>query len=409
MQKGFFIRRTCRICGSPKFLPVLTLGSMPPANAFLKKADFARERSFPLTLVFCPRCTLAQLREVVDPKILFAHYTYLTNASAPLVAHFTHYAKEVIRRYPLSKKDLVVEIGSNDGTLLLQFKKSARVVGVDPAKNVAAIARKKGIPTEVAFFTVTRARRLKKKYGSATVVLANNVFAHIDDIHEVLRGVGELLGERGVYIFETHWVGNLLGKGGFDQIYHEHLSYFSLHALSYLAGLHGMRVVDVELVHMHGESLRVYIQKQGTPKVSVAQFLAREKKLGLGRIGGYRSFAKKVERNKKELTTLLHKLKTQGKSIVGYGAPAKGNTLLNYIRIDGRVLDFVTDTTSLKQGLFTPGTHIPVVPPERLYTHPPHYALLLSWNYASAILAKEKKLRTEGVKFIIPVPKVKVI
>lgn len=409
MKPAYKTKKTCRICGSKKLVPILDLGAMPPANAFLKKSTFRHERSFPLRLIFCPRCTLVQLREVVNPATLFGKYAYLSSASSPLVEHFADYAKQTQRRLRLQKKDLVADIGSNDGVLLSNFKSTCRILGVDPAANVAAAARRAGVPTVTGFFTPPLAKRLRKKHGAAKAVFANNVFAHIDNIHEVLDGIKVLLAEDGVFISESHWVGNLLGKGGFDQIYHEHLCYFSLHALVYLARTHGLRVIDVELVPMHGESMRVYMAAHGLPSARVKRLLAREKARGLTRVSTFRVFKNKIERKRAELRQLLRSLRRQGKLIVGYGAPAKGNTLLNYYGLGTETLDYLTDTTPLKQRLYSPGMHIPIVSPDRLKTDTPDYILLLAWNFKDAILEKEKALRRQGVKFIVTVPRVEVV
>ena len=383
---------------------------MAPANSFLTRGQTKKpERKFPLAIQFCPNCSLLSLAHVVNPNLLFANYYYLTSASAPLVEHFKDEAKLIASRYIKSKHDLVIEFGSNDGGLLLALKNKCRVLGVDPAKNVATIAKKNGVETKVAFFTEKTAKDIWMHYGKAKVVLANNVFAHIDDIHDVMRGVTKLLEPKGVFISESHWVGNLIGDGGFDQIYHEHLCYYSLHALSALAKQFGLVVTDAELVPIHGQSLRVFMSKTGTPNTRVKKILTREKKLGLHKIKTYRQFAKNTRQNKKVVQKLLSKLRKADKHIVGYGAPAKSNTLLNYFGIGPKILSYITDTTPNKQEHFTPGSHIPVVHPDTLKKNPPDYILLLSWNYANFILKKEKPLRKAGVKFIIPVPKVRVV
>lgn len=383
---------------------------MPPANAFIPKSRLKyKEEKFPLVVYFCHNCTLLQLRHVVNPEILFKEYVYQTGASAPLVAHFKNLAEEVISRHITSKNDLVVEIGSNDGSLLENIKSSAKILGIDPAPGVAEIAKVKGVPTLTAFFNQPTAEKVFASHGPAKVIIANNVIAHIDDIHSVFAGIKTLLCENGKFIFEAHWVGNLIDKGGFDQIYHEHLCYYSLHALSHLTQKFGLKILDVSLVPIHGESLQVTVGKTGKPLKAVSAFMAREKKLGLHSNKAYSTFALKVRKNKKVLIDLLRKIKIDGKKITGYGAPAKGNTLLNYCQITPKILDFITDTTISKQGLYTPGTHIPIVPPEIITRSLPDYIVLLSWNYAEAILKKEKTLREKGVKFIIPVPRVKIV
>lgn len=418
----FFQKKQCRICGNRRLVPVLDLGKQPPANRFLRRSEFPKpEPRFPLAVQFCPRCSLLSLCHVVNPKILFKNYRYVTSASAPLVAHFEEEAEMIARKFIKSKEDLVLEFGSNDGALLAALKEQCRVLGVDPAKNLAKIARKRGVPTIPAFFGEMAGKRIQKEYGQAKVIIANNVFAHIDGIHDCMRGIVALLAEDGVFVSESHWVGNLIGDGGFDQIYHEHLSYYSLHALMRLAKMHGLVVTNAELFPIHGASIRACMQKQGAPSASVnphtknlfgvgvKRLLSRERKLGLTRLATFQRFARRVLENRAELRHLLQELKRKKKIIAGYGAPAKGNTLLNYFKITKKDIPFITDTTPEKQGTFTPGTHIPIVSPSVLKTSPPDYLLLLSWNYASAILEKEKALRRQGVKFIIPVPKVKIV
>ncbi len=404
------LRETCRICEGTNLEKILDLGTMPLANAFLPKSELGKpEDKFPLELYFCDKCSLLQLCHVVDPEILFRNYRYQTSASSPLVAHFKEMASDIVSKYVRSVGDLVVEIGSNDGSLLENMKGRAKILGVDPAPEMEKLAKIKGVPTMTAFFNSETADKIAARYGNAKVIVANNVLAHIDDIQDVFKGIAKLLKTDGVCIFEAHWVGNLIGKGGFDQIYHEHLCYFSLHALSYLAKRFGLKILEVTTVPIHGESLRVTAGKTGSPRRYVELFLKKEKKIGLDNLKTFRQFAEKVENNKRALVALIEKLKSENKKITGYGAPAKGNTLLNFCGIRPDMLDFITDTTPLKQGLFAPGSRIPVVPPEKNADTVPDYILLLSWNYADAILEKESALRKKGLKFIIPVPEVKIV
>ncbi len=403
-------KKTCRICDSRRFAKILDLGKMPPANAFLKKSQILKpERAFPLAVYLCRDCSLLQLRHVVRPEILFKNYPYETSASSPLVKHFKKLSREIVSKHIASKKDLAVEIGSNDGVLLENFKPFARILGIDPARGMAELAAKKGVPTVIDFFNEKTAQKIIKTHGKAKVIVANNVIAHIDDIQSVFRGIAQLLRHDGRFIFEVHWAGNLIGAGGFDQIYHEHLCYFSLYAVSRLTAKFGLVILDVSLLPIHGESLRVTVGKTGSASKTVELFLKKEKKLGLEKISSYKKFALKVKKNKENLSVLLKRLKKDGRKISGYGAPAKGNTLLNYFGIGRGLLDFITDTTPQKQGLFAPGSKISIVAPEKLITEKPDYILLLSWNYSDVILQKEKGLRQWGVKFIIPVPEVKIV
>lgn len=402
--------KKCRICGNPKLEKILDLGKIPPANSFLSKKELKKkETRFPLVLVFCEKCSLVQLGHSVDPEILFRNYHYNTGTSKPLVDHFTDMAEEISQKYLDGKRDLLVEFGSNDGVLIGALKDKHRVLGVDPARNVAKLAKERGVETIMDYFGKQSAKKIVKKFGPAKIIVANNVFAHIDDIHDVLKGVDILLHDNGHFIFECHLVGNLIGRGGFDQIYHEHLFYYSLHSLQILLATIGMVIEDVKLVPIHGESLRVYVGKFGKSNLAVTEFLKREKEMGLTKKKTYQNFGERVEFNKEKLTDLLDILKKLGKKIVGYGAPGKSTTLLNYLNIGPNTLDFITDTTPAKQGTYTPGMHIPVVSPEIITKEKPDYILLLSWNYADAILEKEKSLREKGVKFIIPVPEVRIV
>lgn len=403
-------KTTCRVCEGSGLVEVLNLGSTPPANAYLSQEDLDKpEKYFPLVLYFCRTCSLLQLRHVVNPEILFKDYHFLTGASSPSVAHFKEYAEKVILPLITSPNDLLIDIGGNDGVLLSYIKDKARVLNVDPADNLASISEERGVPFYPAFFTSQTADELLEKFGEAKVVTANNVFAHTDPIRNVFEGVAKLIGENGTFIFEVHWAKHLVDESAFDQIYHEHLCFYSLHALKMLVEGAGMQIFDVEIVPAQGKSLRVYTAKSRAPSENVTRVLAEEKAAGLTNEATYHAFAQHVEENKKKVVSLLKELKSKGKKIVGYGAPAKSNTLLNYYGVGKETLDYLTDTTTLKQGLFSPGTHIPIVSPDRLLTDTPDYILLLAWNFKDAILEKEKALRAKGVKFIVTVPRVEII
>lgn len=408
MEK-FKLRKNCYICNKADFVEILDLGEMPPANSFLEKNEFQNEERFPLAVQLCKNCKSLQLRHLVLPELLFKNYHYATGASKPLVEHFYELADEIADKHACSKDNLVIEIGSNDGILLSRLKNKCRILGVDPANNMAEIAIKSGVPTRVGFFSSKLSKRIKKEEGRAKIIVANNVMAHIDDLRDVFLGVKNLLAEDGKFIFEVHWVGNLLTDGGFDQIYHEHLYYHSLSSLKILLESLEMFINDVKVIPIHGRSLRVYAGLSKKSSTEVKKLLDREFDMGLTNEDTYVNFSKKVELNKSDLVDLLNKLKKSGKKIVGYGAPAKGNTLLNYFQIGSGIIDYITDTTPNKQGKYTPGSHIQVVSPERLKVDHPDYAVLLSWNYADAILEKEKALRDKGVKFIIPVPEVRIV
>lgn len=418
MKADFLHKTNCRICSSSDLIEVLDLGKIPLSNAFLKEQELNNpEKKFPLVVYFCRNCGLLQLLDIVNPKLLFRNYYYLTSTSKPLADHFVKLGGILNRRFIKSKDDLAIDIGGNDAVLLESIKNKCRVLNIEPAKNISKISHKKGVETINEFFGEKLADDILRKYGSAKVVTASNVFAHTDNLDDFIEGVKILIGNKGVFIIEAHWVANLLGLagvGGFDQIYHEHLSYFSLSVLENLFNRFGLKIFDVELIPIHGQSLRVYAAcppigggKNKKSAKSVRELLKKEKELGLNRIKTYADFAKSVLKNKKELKNFL--LNKKNRRIVGYGAPAKGNILLNYCQITNKILDFIVEDSPLKQGLYTPGNHIPIYPTQKLKEINPDYILLLAWNYADAIIKRERALLERGVKFIIPVPEVKII
>src|SRR3989344_5350564 len=402
IMKIYYRRNNCRVCNSTNLTKVLDLNKTPLANAFVSKENLKKkEKTFPLSVYFCNNCSLVQIPDVVNPEILFSDYYFITASSSPLIDHFKKYIK--------SKSDLVIDIGGNDATLLNELKNDCKVLNIEPAKNIAEISKKRGIETINQFFSKKVAKGIIKKYGHATVVTANNIIAHTDTVRELFEGVGDIIGDKGVFIFEAHWVKNLLVEGCFDQIYHEHLCYYSLHAIKYLANSVGLSIFDVKTVPTQGQSLRVYVAKNKKPLPSVSKFIKIEQKNGLHEVKTFADFSKNVIKNKANTVKLLNDLKSKNKKIVGYGAPAKGTTLLNFYEVGPKIIDYIIDTTPIKQGLYVPGVHIPIYHPEKLYQSKPDYILLLAWNYADTILEKEKDLREMGVKFIIPVPEVKIV
>lgn len=381
-------------------MSVLDLGAQPPANAFLKPEELARERSFPLEVFFCRSCTLLQLLHVVAPELLFCNYVYVSSTSPVFRQHFEECAVDIMNRY-LVPGQLAVDIGSNDGILLKPLKaRGARVLGVDPARDIATRATREGIPTVPEFFTPIIARAIRARMGPAQVITATNMFAHTDGTAGVLAGVRELLDPHGVFIVEAAYLVDFLESRLFDTVYHEHVAYYSVRSLRELVSRAGFDVVDVQRVASHGGSIRAAIAADGrVPARAVAQAIEDEQRRGLDREKTYHDFARQVEENKIKLAALVAELTATGKRIVGYGAPAKGNTLLNYMGITS--LEYIVDDSPFKQGLYTPGTHIPVVPFERLASDHPDYILILAWNFADAIM---EKCQSIGAQFIIPVP-----
>lgn len=403
----------CRLCKSRKLEKVLNFGKTPPANSFLNKRHLNhKEDFFPLIVNFCTDCGQLQLSHVVNPEILFRHYVWVSSTSPVTVAHFEEYAHSAFNNLKLKKGDLVVEVGSNDGVLLKPLKKlGLRVLGVDPARNVARRATKEGILTLPDFFNVKVARETAKKYGRAKVITANNVFAHINDLDEIVKAVHELLDKEGAFIIEAPYNIDLLEKNLFDIIYHEHLSYLAIQPLDKFFKSHGMQIFDVVKRPVHGGSARVFVKMNGAKhkiKSSVQKFINLEKRKKLFNINTYHEFAKKIEGNKIKLSKLLKKLKNENKIIAGYGAPAKATTLLYCFNIGKETIDFIADDSPFKQRLFTPGKHIPVVAPKELYSRKPDYLLVLAWNFADSIMKMHEKFKKEGGKFIVPVPTPKI-
>lgn len=413
-MKEIFKKTSCRVCKKNTLEKVLTLGPTPPANAFLTEQQTNEgEKFYPLDVYYCTSCGFLQLGHVVSPNILFENYVYVSSTSKVFISHFESFAKNVYSRLKLNSNSLIIDIGSNDGILLKPFKKlGTKVLGIEPADNIAKIARSEGINSISEFFSEKLARSVVKKYGKADLATATNVFAHIDDLDEVINGLKVLLKDDGVFIVEAPYLIDFLQKRYFDLVYHEHLSYWSVDALITLFERFDMTVFHVEKVPVHGGTIRVFIKnKNGRFPIdnSVKKFLMQEAKMKLKNISTYRDFAKKVYENKIKLLLLLEKIKSQGKTIAGYGAPAKGNTLLNFFSIGAETLDFVIDDSQYKQGLYTPGKHIPVVPSKQLYEKKPDYVLILAWNFAESIMKMHEKFRKDGGRFIIPVPKPKII
>lgn len=401
-------RRTdCRACKTRNLIPFLDLGRTPPANAFLKAKQ--RERWFPLQVNWCKHCHMVQLAHVVDQKLLFENYVYVSSTSPVFINHFEDLAKQMKKRLELKRKSLIVDIGSNDGILLKPFKRlGMRVLGIEPAKNIARQANKDGVSTWEKFFNAKVAKQIVEKHGQADLVTATNVFAHIDDLDEVVKGVKILIKPNGVFLVEVAYLVDLLKKNLFDTVYHEHVCYWAVRPMKVLVERLGLKIFDVQHVATHGGSIRVLMKfksAQARVTVNVGNFTAREKKLNLTEIAPYNALARRVEKNKVVLNKLLNQLKRQDKTIVGYGAPAKGNTLLNYFGINAKILVYIVDDSPYKQGLLTPGTHIPVVAAERLYRDMPDYVLILAWNFAESIIKAHKRFKDLGGKFIIPVPK----
>lgn len=404
-------RETCRACGGRQLEPVLALGPQPLANAFLQDpADAVRERHFPLDVVICTGCGLVQLVDVIDPEVLFGHYLYVTGTSETIAAHNVAYASRVIELLGLTARHRVVEIASNDGSLLSCFKqRGVGTLGVEPARNIAQLARERGIDTVNAFFNSETARALRAEHGPAAAVIANNVLAHVDDPSDFLLGCRELLDEGGLAIIEVPYAGDMLERREFDTIYHEHLCYFALAPLSTLAAGVGMRIVRVERVPVHGGSIRVYFGAGAGDASDVSAMIAAERASGLTTEAGWRAFGDAAKHIATTLHAVLADLRDRGHSLAGYGAPAKGNTLLNFAGIGPELVPFLVDRNPLKVGRWTPGTHISVRPVETLAQLQPDYVLILAWNFADEIMRQQSAHTARGGGWILPIPEPRVL
>lgn len=414
MKKALVYKKNeCRVCQKNNLTKVLTFGPTPLANAFLNKDQINKEEYFfPLDVYFCEDCGFLGLGHIVNSEVLFGDYVYVSSTSKVFVKHFNDFAKHTYNKLKLTKRSLVIDIGSNDGVLLKPFKEiGTRVLGIEPAEHIAQMAKKEGINTIPEYFSVDLAKRIVKKYGNANVVTATNVFAHIDDLDDVIKGLKILLEKDGVFIIEAPYLVDFIKKRYFDLVYHEHMSYWAIDSLSKLFDRFDMEVFHVEKVPVHGGTVRVYVQKKESKRKiehSVSKFLKLENKNGLREKKTYLEYSEKIQENKLKLTSMLSKLKANGKTIAAYGAPAKGNTLLNYFSIGNDILDFVVDDSPLKQNLYTPGKHIPIVSSKELYKRKPDYLLILAWNFANPIMETHKEYKKQGGKFIVPVPKPKI-
>ena len=405
---------SCHSCKQSNLKQVLSLGQVPLANSLLKKEQLKDpEARYPLELVFCPECSLLQITENIDKGLLFGEYLYFSSYSDTMLEHSRDLADGLIRKCSLNAGSLVVEIASNDGYLLQFFKnRKIPVLGIEPAKNIAKVAiESKQIPTISEFFDRNLALKLKEDKKQADIVIGNNVLAHVADLNSFVEGVAILLKDNGVGVFEFPYVRDMIENGEFDTIYHEHLCYYSLTSVVNLFSRNGLSIIDVERIPIHGGSLRVYCSSSGAREATaeVREILQQETELGIDKYDYYKSFSDKVSLLKKEVVGFLSELKSRGSRIAAYGASAKGSTLLNYFGIDSSQIDFAVDRSPHKQGHFIPGTKIPIYAPEALVERQPDYVLLLVWNFAEEIFFQQSSYLGRGGKFIVPIPKLKVV
>lgn len=397
----------CQVCEYQKLEQILFLGYLPPVNAVHAIGKKAKEQpSYPAELLYCARCHLVQLGLIVDPKILFpAEYPYTSSTTKILRENFAELYNECKTIVDLDKNDLIIDIGSNDGNLLSNFKYNHRVLGVTP-EDIGKIAIERGVPTIIDFFQKDVFEKIKKEYGKAKIITATNVFAHIGNINETVELIRELLEKDGVFISESHYLMSLIETLQYDTIYHEHLRYYSLHSLKYLLEKHGFEVIHAKRIPTHGGSIRAYAARKGTyaVKPTVAAILKEEKPAVLDK-NNLLKFKRRIVISKLELHSLLLNIKKQGKRVYGVGAPSRASTLINYAGIDDGIMECVVEVKgSNKIGRYIPGTLIPVVEESKLFEEQPEYALLLSWHIADEIMPKLKQKGFRG-KFIVPLPR----
>jgi len=407
----------CRICGANLEEPFLSLGKSPVANSLLTREDLHKmEPYFPLDLYVCQICWLVQLEEFEAPeKIFSSDYPYFSSYSESWLKHCKNYAEMMIERFGFDKNSFVVEVGSNDGYLLQYFKKhNIPVLGVEPAENVARAAIERGIPTDITFFNTSYAKKMREKGKLADLIIGNNVLAHNPNLHDFVEAMKIALKPSGIITMEFPHLMKLIQENQFDTIYHEHFSYFSFYAVKKLFSLHELEIFDVEEIPTHGGSLRIYAKHKGANSKLLAttkrveELLEKEKDFGLFDLQTYSNFRKKVEATKRAFLLFLIQAKNEGKKIVGYGAPAKASTLLNYCGVRTDFIDYTVDRNPHKQGKFIPGVHIPIKHPDKIKEDRPDYVIIFPWNIKDEIMEQLKYIREWGGKFVVPIPELKV-
>jgi SAM-dependent methyltransferase len=407
-------RQHCRLCGGRHLTCILALPPTPPANAFVSAEKSGDEQTcFPLDVFFCEDCAHLQLVEVVNPEILFRDYIYVSGTSPSFVKHFQAYAEDCIARFTPPVSGLAIDIGSNDGSLLQFFKAAGMtVLGIDPARKIAAEATARGLETWPQFLDAKVVARILDERGPASIVTANNVFAHVDDLIGLTECIRDLLAPDGIFIFEVSYAADVHANVLFDTIYHEHLDYHTVAPLVPFFAARGLELFAARRVNTHGGSLRGYVQRAGAQQKldgSVVALVADERSRDLDKVSGWTKFADRIDSLGKEFKAVLDKLKADGNRIAAFGAPAKATTLMYRFGLDKTTIDYVADDSPLKQGLFTPGKHVPVVAPSYIAEVWPDYLVILAWNFADAIIANNQEYLNKGGHFIVPLPELRIV
>ncbi len=403
--------KRCLICQSP-IESFIDFGKMPIANGFLMHDQFASEYFFNLQVGFCPECTMVQLMEFVDREKMFhENYAFFSSTSSRMAIHFKEFAELVKNECLLTQDPFIVEIGSNDGIMLKHFaQQKIRHLGIEPSSNVAQVATSNGINTISRFFDEDLARQIVAEHGQADAFLGANVMCHIPYLHSVIAGIKILLKPGGVVMFEDPYMGDIVEKVSYDQIYDEHAFYFSVSSISNLFEKYDMEIIDVMPQNVHGGSMRYVITHKGERKISgnVSSQRMKEKTLGLDNIKTYNRLRLNIEQSRDDLIKMINEIRGKGKRIIGYGATSKSTTVINYCGINSGHIEYISDTTPIKQNKYSPGGHIPIRPYEDFCSNYPEYALLFAWNHSEEIMEKEKRFRESGGKWILYVPKVQV-
>lgn len=414
MQSSLTRRDRCRLCDSKHLELALPIAASPIADAYVPAERLNEQQdTYPLDLYLCTDCGHVQNIDVVNPEILFRDYIYVTSSSMGLVEHYRRYADEVVSQFGVKPGVLALEIGSNDGSLLNFFKaKGLKVLGVDPARRIAEEATARGVPTLPEFFGSTLAEKLRKEHGPATLIAANNVFAHADNLADIVRGIHTMLADDGVFVFEVSYLPDIVDRFLFDTVYHEHVSYHSIIPLAKFFEKLGMQLFDVQRIGSKGGSIRGFAQRapEGRQPVSsrVTELVAEEKRRGFHQPAIYREYGAAIAARKAAVTQVVDEARAQGKTVAGYGASTTVTTLMWHFDL-AQKLEFLVDDNPLKHGLYAPKCHLPVLPSDELYTRRPDYVLILAWNFAEPIMKRHHRYIAEGGTFVIPLPELKIV